>query len=132
MSYATVADLESYLNTDAPDDAERLLERASELIDYATFNRLVTGSDLTSTQALDTAILAARAAEAKTACCQQVEFWIQNGEGTDIEPAIKSKSVGRTSVTYANSSAGGDDGLAPRAKRTLMLAGLLSRGASLQ
>jgi len=39
MAYATVEDLEEYLGKDAPDKAERLLERATELINYYTLDR---------------------------------------------------------------------------------------------
>ena len=126
-SYATLAELAAYLDIEVaelPSDATRQLQRASELIDYVTLNRIDTDND----DDMEAARMAVSA---------QIEMWIQEGETGDVagEGAIKSKTVGKVSVTYAD--AGGstppanvDTRLAARARQALFLAGLLYRGAS--
>lgn len=122
MAYATEQDLADYLGVslaDLPDDAERLLERASEDIDYYTLGR-ATQSEAT-----------------KLATCAQIEMWLEVGEETDIRGALQSFSIGRWSATYAGAaggagSGGGPPALAPRARRHLLLAGLLYRGVAMR
>ena len=122
MAYATEQDLADYLGVDIQDlpaDAERLLERASEDIDYYTLERI----DAENAEHLDAA---------KKAVCAQVEMWIEVGEETDIRGALASFSIGRWSATYASgSNGGGPPKLAPRARRYLLVAGLLYRGVAM-
>ena len=112
--YATREDLKEYLeltDADLPSDIDRLLQRASELLDYATRNRLRGG---------ETAVKAS---------CAQVEFWLSADESMDILGKIKSFSIGKFSLNY------GDNGiptLAPRARRILAHAGLLYRGVGVR
>lgn len=115
--YATVSELVDYtgLSVSAlPADVERLLQRASELIDYATQNSI----DTTDTD---------HTAAARKATCAQVEYWIERGEDIDKGPVVVQETIGRTAFTYG----GAISQLAPRAKRYLQLAGLLKRGVAL-
>lgn len=108
MAYATAADLAAYLGKEPPQDANRLLERASEVIDSA-LGYLVEPDP----EAL------------KLATCQQVEFWLEVGEAHDIAGVSGAISVDRLSYTAPPV-------LAPRARRTLLAAGLLYRGVGLK
>lgn len=113
-SYATTANLAAYLGIDEsalPSDAVRLILRATDMVKYTSLNRVsLSNSD--------------HVTAAGNATCAQVEWWIVNGEGT--EPAIKSKSFGKTSITYADSSKP-TNGICDRARQYLFLAGLLDR-----
>lgn len=78
-AYATSADLTGWLGSQAPADAERLLERASELLDS-----IVTASfavDATSRLPSDPDVATAL----RDACCAVVEFWLEVGEANDID-----------------------------------------------
>ncbi len=114
MAYATIDQLLDYLHltdTDVPTDIERLLSRASELLDYVTRNRL-------------------KASEvARDATCAQVEYWLTMDESTDILGNIKSFSIKSFSVDYGNK---GIPSLAPRAKRILLRTGLLYKGVGVR
>lgn len=113
-SYATVDDLKEYLaltDADFPSDIKRLLLRASELLEYATKNRLREGEI------------------ARQATCAQVEFWLTLDESTDILGNIKSFSISKFSLDYGEN---GLPTLAPRAKRTLSRVGLLYRGVGVR
>ena len=117
MAYATVQDLADYLGVseaDLPADAERLLQRASEEIDYWTLGQ-ATPSEAT-----------------RLAVCAQVEWWLQLRETLGTELAgldnIRSISLGKWSMTFGDGASGGMRGLAPRARQYLLLAGLLFRG----
>ena len=120
MAYATRDDLAAYVGSGVtlPDDAEvdRLLARASELIDQKALRRIDPGCS-------------AHAAAARKAVCAQVEYWLQQDETVDVTGQVASYSIGSLSISYGSggreSRAGG---LAPRARRHLLLAGLLYRG----
>lgn len=118
MAYATEADLVEYLGVseaDLPTDAGRLLERASEDIDYWTLGR-ATQSEAT-----------------KLAACAQVEMWLEFGEESSIRGPLQSFTLGRWSATYGSGSGGsGPRDLAPRARRYLFTAGLLYRGVAMR
>lgn len=110
MAYATKADLARYLGvneSDLPADVERLLERASELIDEATMGRI----DVTK-----------HADVAKLAVCAQYEYWREVDETLDVTGAPESFSVSDFSMQGRMAT------LAPRARRHLLLSGLLYRG----
>jgi hypothetical protein len=123
MAYATTTQLQAYLGTASlPADAQRLLNRASDLVDFVTLGRIET----TDTEQM----LAAR-----NATCAQVEYWITMGEDTDISGAsYESISIGTFQMTTSSSessktkSLGSKHGLAPRAGRILFLAGMTYRG----
>jgi hypothetical protein len=122
--YAETYDLAEYLGlteAELPTDAERQLQRASELIRHYTLGRVAVTN-------------AAHVDAVKQATCAQVESWISDGEDSDTGRALKSYSIGRVSVAYADS--GGNQGsgavsrLAPRARQELLQAGLLYCGGS--
>ena len=114
-AYATTEELAAYLGAPAPDDAARLLERASEAVDElvcARF-RLDPGTGLV----LDARIAAALSG----ATCAVAEQWLEVGEANDVD------GLAGSSVTVGG--AGGYTGrrapaVAPRAVRILKSAGL--------
>jgi hypothetical protein len=118
MSYADYEDLTAYL-ADSPytlpaaDEAARLLERASALIQYATFGR---ASDPTSAQ--ETALVQAN--------CEQVEFWLEVGEEHDVAGLRGSLQGGRVQIQKLPGALG------QRAIRTLIGAGLLWQAAAVR
>jgi hypothetical protein len=117
MAYATLAQLASYLGvaqSALPQNANILLDRASDLIDYITLGRI---------DSSDTS----QATTAQKATCQQVEYMIEHGELDKSENGYKSLSIGNFSATFSDKSEGMKT-LAPRARRTLFLAGMLYRG----
>jgi len=119
MAYATVDELVAYLGVEpdeAPERAETLLERASDLIDTVTLDRVDT-TDEDHVQA------------ARDAVCAQVEFWMENGEEVDIGGRVSEYQVGHLRVRYGQ-DARDRPSLAPRARRHLLLGGLLFRGVS--
>ncbi len=120
-AYATLSDLADYTGialASLPDDAQRMLDRASEELDVWTQGRIDTDDD-------------DHVAAALTACCAQVEMWMEMGEDSAWRGPLTSRTVGRVSETFA-AGAGGMTSLAPRAHRSLMLAGLLYRGAGIR
>lgn len=123
MAYATTQQLADYLGVelvDLPADASRLLDRASEDIDFQTLNR---ASDKFADGG------AVYVAAIQKATCAQVEYWITDGESVSIGPALKSYRMSKYAAEYAD--AGGPPRLAPRARQFLLLTGLLYRGVSL-
>jgi hypothetical protein len=115
VAYATPADLDQWLPVDAAiDDVDRLLARATELVDShvrAPFavNRL--------TQLPSDATVAAAM---RDSVCAQVEFWLEVGEDHDVDgQAGKQVGIGQLSITSAPE-------LSPRARRLLANAGLLT------
>lgn len=127
MAYATGAELQAYLGgASLPSDASRLLNRASDLIDYATFGKI----NQTNAEQMLTA---------KNATCAQVEYWINVGEQIDIagsQSQFDSISIGTFQMSKSTSSnskskssgTSQTDAIAPRAKRILFLGGMLYRG----
>ena len=117
-SYASTADLASYLYVDEStlsSDVSRLLERASELVDYYTLGRI----DTDNTNHISAA---------KKATCAQVEYWMNQGEDEDVKRAISGYTTGKTQVQFADN--GSHSRLAPRARQVLLAAGLLYCGGS--
>lgn len=115
MAYATAVDLAAWTGQAAPPDADRLLERASTLVD----SRITTWypadetglpTELTVSDALSDAV------------CAQVEYWqTGGGEQDDILGPAASSDVGALSITESWS-----DRLAPRTFDRLRLAGLIN------
>lgn len=122
MAYATTNELASYLGVAVDDlapDAERLLERASELADYLSKGSI----DTDNTVHMD---------GARSAVCSQVEFWLSMGE-TDIGGQLSGYSIGSFSVQFDGEGANSfKNQVSPRAKRHLFLAGLLNRSVGLK
>lgn len=123
MVYATKADLADYIGveeTNLPVDAERLLERASELMDAAALGRI----DPNNAEHIEVV---------KKATCAQVEFWVQAGEQQDVAGPIEGYRIGGVQIQYGSGeSRVGPTVLAPRAKRYLFMSGLLYRGVSMK
>lgn len=111
MAYATRDDYAAFVGKDPqelPTDIDRLLQRASELIDYVTLGRI----DTSNNDCL---------ANARDAVCAQVEYWESAGEDIDIQSSPEQVIIGSFEMI------GRMPTLAPRARRILLLAGLLSR-----
>lgn len=112
LAHATVADVAAWTGKDAT-GTERLIRRASELIDAAT----TTAYEVDSTTGL--AVDEGYAVALRDAVCAQVEHWLLTGESNDIDGMAGEKvAVSDLSVTRPNR-------LAPRARQQLALAGLL-------
>lgn len=119
MGYATVAQLEAWTGTTAPADAERLLERASDLVDSRVTAWYLTDNDGNPSDAdVIEALMEATAA--------QVEFWLTGGGETDdiLGPAAAS-TVGPLNISETHI-----DRLAPRTIDRLRRAGLLTAANS--
>lgn len=120
-TFATPADLAARLSSSytAPSDEEatKLLQKASELIDYVTLGRAQVAFD---TPSVPSALLEALSA----AACDQVEFWLEAGEEHDVLGLPKGSSLqgGRVQVQRMPGQLG------QRAKRTLIQAGIMWMG----
>lgn len=115
--YATVEELEEYVG-DTVGDAERLLKRATELVDYHSQNRINEENSV-------------HLESAKIAVCAQVEWWLEFGElGT--ENRIESVKIGSVDIDFREDKKGKVDSLelAPRARGELFKAGLLTSAVS--
>lgn len=115
--YATTEDLCTYLDVqDAslPQDAERLLSRASELVAHSMFNNYDETKE-------------AHNIATRLATCAQVEYWLNASELSSISDDVASYSLGSLSITN-RTGAEKPKGLSARALRFLMQAGLLYRG----
>lgn len=114
--YATTTDLADYLGVSVgtlPANSAKLLERASELIDFVTLSRI----DATDVDDM---------ANAKKATCAQVEFWFEvNVESDIVGNSYNGMSLGNLSLN------GKFNTLAPRARRALQIAGLYNRGVTM-
>lgn len=122
--YATRDQLAVYLATCVPNDAERLLARASEDVDAALLTAVYEADEMG--YPAEARIRAALGA----AVCAQVEYWLATGEdGTGAAEVWDSVSIGPVSLSGRSSPpdppvVNGVE-LAPRALRTLRTAGLL-------
>jgi len=111
--YATAEQYETWSGLTAPPDAERLLRRASELLDATVTSSFVV-SDATG--------LPTDATEAEAlsdATCAQVRFWIETGEEHDID------GLAGTAVSIGGVSGVRPPVVAPQALRILRGAMLL-------
>ena len=121
MAYATTAELAEYLGTDEsslPEDVPRLLERASELINYITGNRV----DVSITEHEEAA---------RKATCAQYEWWAEVGDELGLMSQISSMSIAEFSFSGGSSQQSKLKTVAKRAEQYLYLAGLLYRGVEL-
>ena len=115
MIYADKEQLTMWLGIDdislLPDNTDKLLSRASRVVDHETMGQI----DTTSEKDLEAAQLAV---------CAQIEYWLDGvGESADINPGVTGYSAGKVSVQFGGSM----PKLAPRARRELWLGGLLNR-----
>jgi hypothetical protein len=121
VAYATTEQLAAWLPDDADAEliSDRLLQRASELLDDYIRQpfALVTDTEDADYGRPSDAELRQLLADA---CCAQVEFWGNVGEDHDIE------GLGGQSVSIMSYSGPLPDELSPRARRLLAQGGLLS------
>lgn len=122
MSYATSGQLATFTGSTAPADADRLLTRASELID----DHIAAALYDVDSQGVPTAqpVIDALA----NATCAQVEFWLTGDEEEDILGPLESASIGGMGQGYGSTNRVTPMYLAPRAARLLRNAGLLYAG----
>jgi hypothetical protein len=111
--YATTSELADWLGTSAPADAERLLERASELLDSIVVASFAVDPETKLPTDADTA------AALRDACCAVVEFWREVGEENDVD------GLAGTPVSTGGYSGRRAPANSPRAIRILRQAGLL-------
>lgn len=117
--YATVGDLELFLDGVPPTDAVRLLARAQDLVDDA-----LTASAYavdTNGNATDATVIAGL----KKAVCAQVEWWVASGDELGQSEQFSSYSIEGISVTRAAERANLQQELCDRSKAALRFAGLL-------
>lgn len=120
MAYATVAELEEYTGVDTIDDAERKLDRASDLLDevlVGVFYDVDASEDPT-----DATVIAAF----RNAVCAQVEWWEETGDELGGLEQFSSVGIGSVSLVRANSATKGTPPgrLCARALAYLRVAGL--------
>lgn len=120
VAYADTTALEAFTGTTVPTGADRMLERASELLD----EKVRRPFDVSTTTSLPTDEDVATAME--QACCAQVEYWVEVGEESDIGGEFD-RPIGVGHLTMGHMP----PELAPRAKRILRLAGLLDTALGL-
>lgn len=119
-TYATSVQLATFTGVAAPADADRLLLRASEIIDHA-MRTAVYDADDTTKLPTDATVLQVFA----DATCAQVEFWFASDEEDDILGPVQSVSIAGISVQFgAGTDRTSPTYLAPRAHRILVNSGL--------
>ncbi|MGW7198456.1 hypothetical protein [Streptomyces chryseus] len=94
-SYATSTDLANYLRAAPPEDADRLLARATTLLD----SEVLKGAwyDVDDNGLPTNVVVAAAFAEA---ACAQVEFWGEVGEENDTSGPIQGVTIGSAQIQY--------------------------------
>ena len=118
VAYATREQLVDYLpsHISEPDDADRLLQRASERVDEF----ILSPFDIDSETSLPTDETIAEALV--NAVCAQVEFWAEVGEEHDVDGIRGDMSL--NGVSYSSPPT-----LAPRARSFLTQGGLMCTAA---
>lgn len=113
-AFATPEQLGTYTGADAPADASRLLERATDLISNVL---------LTATYAVDNDGAATEPtviAALRDATCAQVEFWLAGDEEDDILGPVQGLALGGMQVQLgAGENRTAPIDVAPRAVRHL-------------
>jgi hypothetical protein len=112
--HATKEELQEWMGSEAPQNAERLLQRASNLIDsvvVAPYAKRADGTiiDVNVSNALRDAVSA------------QVEWWLQTGDVTEASARFASSGKGISVKSTGRR-------LAPQAEDVLFTGGLLNRG----
>lgn len=121
MAYATVAELEAWLGQTPPADAERLLDRASGLVDRATVAAVYKVDDQGAPTNPD------MAATLRDATCAQVEYWIETGDEMAAMSTLSSVAIGSVRLGTGQQGGGASPRLAPRAADLLIVGGLNPR-----
>ncbi|WP_432111162.1 hypothetical protein [Streptomyces sp. YPW6] len=115
--YATTTDLANALDEAPPLNGERLLERASELLDS---DFLLTAIYDVDDDGMPTHPLVV--AGFRDAVCAQVEFWGEVGEETDISGPLQGAQIGGVNLQFgAGSNRSGPSYYAPKLLRALQL-----------
>ncbi len=117
-AYATLAELATFVGSTPSDAAsqaiaERMLERASELMDGV----VVAAFEVDSVTELPTDVEVAAAL--RDATCAQVEQWLEVGESNDVD------GLAGTAVSVGGYAGRRAPSVSPRALRILRNAGLL-------
>ncbi|MEU0589988.1 hypothetical protein [Streptomyces ardesiacus] len=115
MAYATVSDLEAWLAPEpAPENAARLLERASTAIDRALYGLAYDRDDPEVLEVLS------------RACVRQVHWLIDRDDETGAQDDLQSMSTGQRSFTRrtVGQAAGSSPRLAQSAADVLKVSGL--------
>lgn len=110
--YATADDYVAWSGQTAPNDAERLLRRASELLDATVTVPFAVRDDGMPADPSDAEAL-------RDATCAQVRFWVETGEEHDID------GLAGTTVNVGGVAGRRPPVLAPQALRILRVAMLL-------
>ena len=115
--YATEEDLTAFVGDGytLPDDAERLITRAAELIDSSTLER---AQYLDADDPIEDGT---PAAHLRDAVCAQVEFWLEVGVEFGVVEPKGAYSIGQMRIEQMPME------LAPRAFRFLRKAGVMYR-----
>lgn len=109
--HAIAAQFETFTGLAAPADINRLLARASELIDlYVLTPYAATDAGIATDQDILDAL--------SDATCAQIEWWLATGDETEATARFRSPGVGKLNVTTTGVR------LAPRAEDALTRAGL--------
>lgn len=112
--HATTEELTEWLGSEAPQNAGRLLQRASNLIDsvvVAPYAKLADGT-----------IIDSNVSDAlRDATCAQVEWWLETGDHAEATARFKPSGKGISATPTGLR-------LAPQAADALFVGGLLSRG----
>lgn len=117
-AYATSQELAEYLHEDEPpEDAERLLERASEVVDGLLIGAIydTDDDDMPTSNAVRETL--------RKATCAQVDYWLESG-GSEHGAVYSQASIGNVSLTRAGANRRGED-IAPHAITVLRTGGLL-------
>lgn len=99
--YATAAAYAEYSGQTPPADIDRLLARASELLDSEVLRSSWYDVDDTTGMPTDMQVLEAFS----NAACAQVEFWGEVGEDVDMSGPVEEVKIGSAQIRY-NSGAG--------------------------
>lgn len=118
--YATKENLAEFLDIvveDLPSDSNRLLKRASEMVQQA----ILENYNSANTKHVEAA---------KLAVCSQVEYWQNMGEASSIIGTVQNFSLGSLTMNFDENKKGGNV-LCDRARNFLNQQGLLYRGVRL-
>jgi hypothetical protein len=117
--YATVSQLVAYSRRPACDDAEGMLESASELLDSEVFRLCWYDADTVTGLPTDAVVAEAFA----RAVCAQVRWWEETGDEDDVAGLFDTVKIGSVALSRGGSSRGGSSTppspVAPRALRAL-------------
>jgi len=118
MSYTNVNSLVEYLSVgeeDLPDDIDRMIDRATELVEEVCMGRIDKDKDR-HLEVLEKAVNA------------QIEYWIEVGDELGVMYAFDKATIGSVSISQDKKL----PVLSPRTKRVLLTNGLLNKGIKMR